>query len=321
MNNYNMPIWSRAYTKNVYNISDSALIQIIPSSLGANLLVFDEAGWVYHIDGYSYEIQYKIRVTTNKVICVEEVKCGEKRYCIISDDKRFLYKFDLSLKEDIVYFPRRSSVVTSIQDIGNSRSLISYSKRRSITRVELINSETGVPLRYLDLDNISRIRDFHCPSILIGKKDGWLLAASDRFIIQINFEKYELNEGKRIEVSGGIYVDEIWCDTLVRHVAGKNLVHDVGKKMIVDPRFRVSNKNRKVGSISFDYGTRIQVEGTSIYINEERARCAEYIELKHNTLYCKHLHWPYGRICLASYTGNFVVLDFRGNSLRFISDS
>ena len=165
---YNGAMWEKSHTLSVHSIGSAAIVQIAQSREKSDILVFTEDGWVNHIDGFKFSKIGKYQVAENKVICVEEIKVRNTRVFIVADVEGNLFAYNSSFDASVIDLGRRSGPVTAIEDIGAGRVLISYANLKGGTTVEMIAPLSGAVLRTLNLSEIERIRDFHCPSAFYG---------------------------------------------------------------------------------------------------------------------------------------------------------
>jgi hypothetical protein len=317
MFDYKQSMWNNKYTIIEKKFSDSPVIQVLPSSNNNNILLFHQNG-IAHLVDENLEVLDSFRLSEHELTCVEEVAPRKKcRAILVADVEGNLFTFNSSLEAKRL-LKKTPSPVTAIADLGDKRVLISYHDGNNTTRLEMITPLSGNHLSSLKLVGTQRIVDFACPSVFIEAKEGWLLAASDQAIIEIGFNGHQLVTKSISHSKSDFYIDEIYCDVIESHPVGKELYPEYGPEYEDVPY--VTDLDDKISTISESYKVRVITEGNNLYVRNKREEINHCIEFDQGISFCKHIHWPEGRIILSGNDCVVRIIDWRSNCARFFFD-
>ena len=310
-----MNIWDNKHTLMERYICDAPIIQIRPSRERSNLYVFSEDGYVHHVDGYDFSVINSIKISKNRLTCIEEVSVRSARGFVVADVKGNLTLFNSSF-DSPKKLGEKDGAITAIQCIGRSRVLISYSIGDNKVRVEMISPISGRYITKLEIDDVKRIRDFHCPTARWNKNDGWIVAATDNAVVTINFKMYKLSKKSFVKIRPEFFIDEIATDVIRQKLAGKTIVAlDERKKY-----WSLSDIEQKKSTVSLEYDTQVFTEDNRLYVRDLKG-VNELVELGDDEVVLKNLHEPEGRVSCGTTDGRLLVVDYRMNSMRFICDA
>jgi hypothetical protein len=314
---YKISVWHNNYTIIESKISDSPVIQILSSADFKNMLVFHENGFAHLLDD-NLRVLDSYMLSEHGLSCVEEVVPRKRmRSILVADTQGNLFSFNSSL-EGKKLVKKTPTPITAIVDLGDKRILVSYYDDNNTTRLEMITPLSGNHLSSLKLVGTQRIVDFACPSAFKGLKEGWLLAASDQSIIEVGFLGHQLRTKSINHANRDFYIDEIYCDAIEQAIAGKELYPENGP--IYEDVQYVTDLDEKRSTISDRFGARIITEGNHLYVKYRSEEINLHVEFDECVSFCKHLHWPEGRIILSGNDSTLRIVDWRSNCSRFFFD-
>lgn len=316
MFNYKESVFKNRHTSIEKKISNSKVIQILPSSDEKGILLFHEDGMA-HLVNENLDIVNSYQLTDTSISCVEKVTSRNRcKVILVADNNGNLYSFTSSLGNKRL-LKQTMTPITSISDIGEHRVLISYPDGNNTVTVEMITPNSGNLVSSLTLEGFFRIVDFSCPSVIYGRDEGWLLAASDQAIIEIGFKENQLFRKSINHTDSDYYIDEIWCDKIGQSTVGKKLYPECGPEY--EDETYASDIDEKISTISEEHGVRVITEGCHVYIKDKKEKVNLHIEFNDEVSFCKHLHWPKGRIILSGNDSYLRILDWRSNCSQFFS--
>lgn len=316
---YKTSLWENAYTITERKISDSPIIQIIPGINENNLVVFCEDGIAYLLDE-DLKVLADYRVSDCGITCVEEIAPRDKtRAVIVADTKGNLNLFNLSF--DIkLFLGKKAGAVTAMQGLSAGRVLISYPLEKNTTRVEMIESFTGNHLSSIDLVGIRRGRDFACPEGFLALDEAWLLAGTDKNIIEIGFKGSNLFRKSSCPLRENFYLDEVTCDAVGQSYVGK----EVNYYSSEEPRYEnvphAFDEDQKVSTISEKYKVRIITEMNTLFVKHKIEEINKAVEFAEGLCFIKHFHFPEGRVILSGNDSTLRIVDWRSNCSKFFFD-
>jgi hypothetical protein len=315
---YKTSLWHNKYTITERKISDSLIIQIISGIKENNLVVFCENGLAYLLDE-DLKILADYRVSDCRITCVEEIVPRNKtRAVIVADIEGHLNLFNLSFDTKLS-LGKKAGAVTAIQGLSAGRVLVSYPLEKNTTRIEMIESFTGNHLAGVDLVGTRRVRDFACAEGFLNLDEAWLLAGTDKKIMEIGFKGSSIFHKSTGPLREKFYLDEIICDAVGQSYVGKELF-----PLNEEPHYQnvpyAHDEDQKVSTISEKYKVRIITEMNRLIVKHRVEEINKDVELKEGLCFIKHLHYPEGRIILSGNDSTLRIVDWRSNCSKFFFD-
>jgi hypothetical protein len=316
--NYKTSLWHNKYTITERKISDSLIIQIIPAIKENNLVVFCENGLAYLLDE-DLKVLADYRVSDSGITCVEEIAPRNKtRAVVVADIEGNLNLFNLSFDTKL-FLGKKAGAVTAIQGLSAGRVVVSYPLEKSTTRIEMIEAFTGNYLSSIDLVGTRRVRDFACAEAFLNLDEAWLLAGTDKKIMEIGFKGSSIFHKSTGPLREKFYLDEIICDAVGQSYVGKELY-----PLNEEPHYQnvpyAHDEDQKVSTISEKFKVKVITEMHRLFIQHRVEEINKSVEFDVGLCFVKHCHFPEGRIVLSASDSTLRIVDWRSNCSKFFFD-
>ena len=246
--------WNKSYNLSIVQISDSPLINLMPSGIDSNVYVFEESGSALHVQGSTKTILEKIKLSDHKLSTVEGAQVGDQGRFLVADTAGNLFLYDYQFKGEAINLGRKENSIHSMVDIGMERALIAYQLEKNVVIIELIEMKLGRVIASLKLEGTQRIRDMHCQDSY-GESCVRIFAGTDHSVVELQVEDGKLSILGIEHLPPNEYLDEVFGEDSQSRVYLYRFVPDDPKEKMHPSSKGIwsYDPDEKLSTISFEF--------------------------------------------------------------------